>query len=201
MRQATLIVIALWLIVGCTTTPEVLELSKATAVNAGLLTQELQRFADDEKRFANARTGHVQQLENTLALARERFELDRLYTRETEGNGFEQSEKTLNEFIAKVDKAREDARASRIVVPVPESVSVDERVKEIAALAKSMAQLAEPPDKKQNLLFLKGYVESVRDYVEKARESETPDDDIGEDTLSDVQRAESARKPGQGGQQ
>lgn len=200
MRQLTLIGIAIWLTVGCTTTPEVLELSKATAVNAGLLTQELQRFADDEKRFASARTGHVQQLENTLALARERFELDRLYTREAETSGFEQTEKTLNDFIAKVDKVREDARASRVVVPVPETVSVDERVKKLAVLAKSMAQLAEPPEKKQNLLFLKGYVESVRDYVEKAKESESPGDDVGQDTLTEVRRSENARKPDEGGQ-
>ena len=200
MRQFTLILIAMWLVVGCTTTPEVLELSKATAANAGLLTQELQRFADDERRFANARTGHVQQLENTLALARERYELDRMYTRESEGSGFEKTETTLNDFIAKVDKVREEAHASRVVVPVPETVSIDERVQELSVLATSMAKLAEAPDKEQNLLFLKGYVQSVRDYVENARESETPDNDVGEDTLSEVQRSDNARNPDEGGQ-
>lgn len=200
MRQFTLIGIAICLAVGCTTTPEVLELSKATAANAGLLTQELQRFEDDERRFANARTGHVQQLENTLAMARERFELDRLYTRETEGSGFEQTESTINDFIAKIDKVRQDTQASRVVVPVPETVSVDKRVKELGALANSMAQLAEPPDKKQNLLFLKAYVESVRDFVETAREPETPDGDVGEGTLSEVQQSENARNLDEGGQ-
>lgn len=200
MRHSMLIWIALWLTAGCTTTSEVLEVSKATAINAGLLTQELQRFADDEKRFANARTGHVQQLENTLALARERFELDRLYTRETEGNGFEETETTLNEFIAKVDQVRADARASRVVVPVPETVAVDQRVKELAVLAKSMAKLADAPDRKQNLLFLKGYVESVRDYVEKTKESGAPGDDVGEDTLTEVRRSENARNPVNGSQ-
>ena len=200
MRQFTLIGIAMWLAVGCTMTPEVLELSKVTAANAGLLTQELQRFADDERRFANARTGHVQQLENTLALARERFELDRLYTRESEGSGFENTETTLNDFIVKVDKVREDAQASRVVVPVPVTVSVDERVQELSILAMSMAKLAEAPDKEQNLLFLKGYVQSVRDYVENARESETPDNDVGEDTLSEVQQSDNARNPDEGDQ-
>lgn len=201
MKKLTFISIAIWCVAGCTTTPEVLQLSKATAANAGLLTQELQRYSEDEKRFATARTTHVQELENTLAQARERFELDRLYTRESVGNQFDNTEKKMKDFIAEVDKVRAEARASRVVVPVPETVSVDERVKELATLATSMASLAKEPDKEQSLLFLKGYVESVRDYVENAKVEAAPIEDVGEATISAVQESENVSKAEQGDDQ
>ena len=158
---------------GCTTTtPEVLELSRVSAINAALITSELQRFTEDERRFAEARTQNMQRLHDKIARAREHYELDRLYELQVPGNKFQNREKEITGFIAEVDEVIKQARENRITVPAPKILTVDERVQALAALAKSMASLAKPSDLKADLKFLKGYIEAVRDHVKTATDAE-----------------------------
>lgn len=183
---------------GCTSTPEVRELSRVTAINSGLLTGELQRYAADEKRFAEARRKNVQQLQDTVAAARERYEVDRLLTRKTKGGQFETWEKELSTLIAEIDEVRKQARDNRIVVTAPKPVTVDERVSALAALAKSMSTLAKSNDLKVDLIFLKGYIDSVREQIDPAAKSETPTTALQRQTLSDVKQATNPQEAGEG---
>lgn len=168
-------IMSLCVIIGCATPKAVRELSNNTGANVAFVSAQLEDFAQSRGRLCQQRADKISYLEREVSEALNNLEAKKMAI---EMGGDNDKKNILKELQTANNKllALHDAAVKQEITSRKNILSGQQKLKapskELDAIAKNLANLAEEEDFKERIKFYVSFFRDVKDEVDKLKEEE-----------------------------
>lgn len=163
-------ILAIALLSGCATPPEVRELAEMTAANVGALRMQIDILGQESRKLADNRADNISQLHAANQRGRASYNYDIALTKKSGGSAnlaLIGPIETWGAEVAKLFDAAESAQAERKAEILATQTKLDTKSKALAQIASSLAEIAKEESAADRVQFLAGFAKTLKSEIDK----------------------------------